>query len=700
MSYEKVPFLCVDVETTGLSPHKDRLHGFAIAISETRARYFPAWDVPAPVKAMLEDRTIEKINHHIRFDAKFLRLQGGIELAGQWHCTKQMAMLIDENAKNGLKDLTAKYFGVGNLEGKNELDALIAQLGLKHVGDLCRLDLDDPRHPYQAVIAKYCIEDVLNTLKLYKLLGQKLMDLEAKAKDVFNVQKGPMSYYFDEAMPTEKVLYEMELRGVAVNTEIITSYGDYLKAEQAKVVENLNAIAEEPIKKVEARLLALALAEKKTDKGRSNVLANPAKYGAAFNWASGQHVGDLLYSHLGAAKHTTASGLFDTSEGTLQEVGRDASLSSSAASQQLRNVLAGFAEFQGLKKEITTYVGSEDSGLLSHVLPTALGPMVFAEYPQNTNTGRTSSRNPNMQNIPRGSRIKRAFIPGSPDNVFVYADFSQVELRIAAHLSQDPGMLDWFNLGLDPHRITAADIFGVSEESVTPDQRQGGKTFNFMIIYDGGPMRIQEAFQEINRPISFDTAKEFKANWFASHAPYLTHLDMILEQARKYGAVIAENGRIRRVPDIILGDYLSYKRGWQGPKELTQRLLLPGEVKVPHKELTNRAGKKFAHAKKQAYNFPVQSVGASITKAAMGALRTAGYDLVTQVHDSIVVELPKERVHEAEWISKLMINAYKLSVPLAVDTKVLNSLDEKDKFSLDHSSVMCDDDRNKATKKE
>ncbi len=681
----KLPFIVVDIESTGLDPHTEKLHGFSIAISETRAHYFPAWNIPHNVRTMLQDPTIDKVNQNIRFDAKFLKLGAGIELRGAWYCTLQMAQLVNENVPNGLKEQAARLLGPDALKSKRALDERIAAVGGKHVGDLCRADLDDPSHPHLDVIAEYCNEDVLNAYKIYKILGAKLDELELKCKDILNAPRGPKSYLMNEIMPAEKVLCGIELRGIAVNRSVIDAYGEELTQKQSGLVHQLRlSTPGQVLEGIEKELLDEALAEKKSDKGKANVLANPSKYGAVLNWNSADQVGRILTA-MGNKLGKTKAGNLAVNESALVEVG-----SAPSCTQETKDFLKVFSQYQNVKKDLSTYVGNEDTGLLSHVRNTPRGPRVYAEYPQLTDTGRTSSRNPNMQNLPRGSAIKRAFVPTHPDNVFVYADFSQVELRIAAHLSQDEIMLDWFRLGKDPHRETAAILYSKPETEIQGEERQVGKTFNFKIIFDAGPFILQKSFsEEVGVDMPIEDVKALKEAWFASHPAYARHLDWILDMTKRYKTIYAENGRLRRLPDIILGDYLSWKHGWTGPKELTATLLkFPGEV-VDHKELTNRAGKRFAHAKKQAFNFPVQSLGASITKAAMNALTSAGYEIVNTVHDSMVIELPKTRLHEVPWITKLITNAYTLSVPLAADVKILNSLHEKDVFSIDQTTTHC-----------
>jgi DNA polymerase-1 len=278
--------------------------------------------------------------------------------------------------------------------------------------------------------------------------------------------------------------------------------------------------------------------------------------------------------------------------------------------------------------------------------------------------------------------------------VFVYADYSQVELRIAAHLSQDPKMLEAFQLDLDPHKITAASMFKVAESDVTKEQRQAGKTTNFLLIFDGGPGRLQEQLSSVGLSYTMQECKEFRNAYFAAYPRYREHLGEILETVSRMGALVSECGRLRRLPEIVYGRWLTWdrrlnRRVFNGPPELAAKLHnFPGE-KVSEYELSERAGKKFSHAKKQAYNFPVQSLGASITKRAIIALQAQGFTVRSTVHDSIIVEaLASEAAQAAAAVKATMEGAYLLSVPLKVDVKILNSLDESDTFSIDQCTTL------------
>lgn len=675
-SMSKPKFIAVDIESTGLRFYADRLYGFAIAWGprlEDSAYFAPgAWE---GARAVLLDPTIEKVGHRFRFDLKFL-FANGLPVAGRTWCTKVLQHILNENEGNGLKELAARYFGAANsLEAKTELDNMIAGLGLKHVGELCALDLDGQAPPEAAgLIARYCREDAVNTWRLFEVLGQKLKELDARVREVFQTERGPLSYYVNESMPAEEVLREVEQAGFRIDPGQLEAYGVELRAQIEEKEAALRELALPEIQPIEAALHAKAVAKLKQSEAIARRVPGDPRYGLRFNWNSPPQLGRLLYQEFGLPERRAEKGGFATGEEVLTELAKAPNLP-----PKVPQVLSGIVELRALQKTLGTYV----EGFLER----AVGGRLYGQYTPWTDTGRLASEDPNMQNIPRGSRVKRAFIPDTEDAVFVYGDYSQVELRIAADLSQDPLMLEWFQLNLDPHRKEAANIFGVSEAEVTDEQRQVGKTVNFLTIYDGGPGRLAETL----KGRSVQDCRALLDAWWSNHGPYRAHLNRLLEIVKRTGALVAKNGRLRRLPDIQYGAWIDYRsRRFVGPTEVLYRIereIAEGSAskrvyeQPKSQQVFTYCSLKFSHAKKQAYNFPVQSVGASITKAALVELRRQGFTIKTTVHDSIVVQVPRAQAEQAaERVRLIMEGSYKLSVPLKVDLKILNSLDEADKL--------------------
>ncbi|HXI12508.1 MAG TPA: DNA polymerase I [Thermoanaerobaculia bacterium] len=253
-------------------------------------------------------------------------------------------------------------------------------------------------------------------------------------------------------------------------------------------------------------------------------------------------------------------------------------------------------------------------------------------------TGRLSSSDPNLQNIPirtqQGREIRRAF-RADEGNVLLAADYSQIELRILAHITQDAGLIEAFNRGADIHRSTAAKIFNVMEPLVTTEQRRAAKTINFGVLYGMSAFRLSNELG-----ISGTEAKNFIEAYFGRYPRIREYLDKTLDEARSTGKVTTLLGRVRYIPEI-------HNRSW------TVR----------------------GNAERMATNAPIQGTAADLLKLAMIALdarlkseapRSA---MILTVHDEIVIEGPESEIENIESIVKgTMEGIYPMSVPLAVDT--------------------------------
>jgi DNA polymerase-1 len=255
-------------------------------------------------------------------------------------------------------------------------------------------------------------------------------------------------------------------------------------------------------------------------------------------------------------------------------------------------------------------------------------------------TGRLASAEPNLQNIPirtpEGRRIRAAFI-APPGHVIASADYSQIELRIMAHLSQDPALLRAFEQGLDVHRATAAEVFGVSPEHVTPEQRRYAKTINFGLIYGMSPYGLAKALG-----IDASAAKSYIERYFDRFAGVRAYMEQTRAQARARGYVETVFGR---------------------------RLVLP-EIQSPN-------GPRRAAAERAAINAPMQGTAADLIKMSMVAVQRALDEqqrrtrMVLQVHDELVFEVPNE---EVDWVRtevpRLMAAVATLRVPLVASVGV------------------------------
>jgi DNA polymerase-1 len=293
-------------------------------------------------------------------------------------------------------------------------------------------------------------------------------------------------------------------------------------------------------------------------------------------------------------------------------------------------------EYRQLMKLKSTYI----DGLMALVDP-ATGKVHTTFNQAVTTTGRLSSTEPNLQNIPirleLGRRLRKAFVPGRSGDLILAADYSQIELRVLAHISQDPYLLESFRRGQDVHRRTAAEIFGVSLEEVTPEMRERAKAVNFGIVYGISDYGLSRDLGVPRRE-----AKEYIDNYFARYAGVKAYIDGIVAEAREKGYVTTLMKRRRYLPDINSRNY-------------TLR----------------------SFAERTAMNTPIQGSAADIIKTAMVEVfrqlkeRRLATRLLLQVHDELIFTVPREELAEVKALVKeCMEGAVELDVPLVVELKV------------------------------
>lgn len=346
--------------------------------------------------------------------------------------------------------------------------------------------------------------------------------------------------------------------------------------------------------------------------------------GTQFNIRSAQQLGDVLFNGLGLpAPRKTKGGQASTSQQTLEKL----------AGQH--PVVDSILQYRKLEKMRSTYLDP---------LPRLVDPQgrIHTTFNQKaTATGRLSSSNPNLQNIPvrgpLGKRMRSCFIAG-PGRLLVSADYSQVELRVLAHVSQDPALLEAFRNGEDIHARTAALVYDLPPDQVSPDQRCNAKTINFGLIYGMGAQKLAQELK-----ISTAQAKDFIARYFERLQGLKEFYEGVEASARKHGFVTTLGGRRRLLPDI-----------------------------------NSASGQAAALARRQAINTVIQGSAADIIKLAMLAvarderLRELDARLLLQVHDELLLEVPADAAEEAgALVARLMQDVCpagkELSVPLLVD---------------------------------
>lgn len=346
--------------------------------------------------------------------------------------------------------------------------------------------------------------------------------------------------------------------------------------------------------------------------------------GESFNIRSSQQLQHLLFDKLGLPKAgKTKSGALSTSQEALEKLAGK------------HEIIDTILEFRKLEKMRSTYL---------EPLPQLVdrNGRVHTSFNQlATATGRLSSSNPNLQNIPirgeLGSRMRSCFV-ASPGNVLISADYSQIELRVLAHLSQDPALLLAFRNGEDIHSSTAALLFEKPREDISPDERRNAKTINFGIIYGMGAQKLARELK-----ISMKEAKDFITRYYEKLSTLKTYYDQIIQRATTDGFVTTMAGRRRFIPDI-----------------------------------SSANAQALSQAKRQAVNTVIQGSAADIIKIAMltvnndSILHSLGARLILQVHDELVVETPEAAAREAgarlaRIMSEVSVNGVTLSVPLLVE---------------------------------
>lgn len=424
-------------------------------------------------------------------------------------------------------------------------------------------------------VCEYASEDADITLRLYNALEPKL-----KESDLYPL-------FRDIEMPLVRVLAEMEMNGVLIDT---------------------NALKETSVAFTE-RMLEL---ERKIY----------AEAGEEFNISSPRQVGDILFEKLKIVEKAkkTKTGQYVTSEEVLQQLKNKAPIVS--------NILA----YRGLKKLLGTYVDT---------LPKLINPRtghIHTSFNQTvTATGRLSSSDPNLQNIPvrgeDGKDIRRCFIP-EPGCLFFSADYSQIELRVMAHLSNDANMIEAFREGHDIHTATAAKIYKESLDSVTRDQRTKAKRANFGIIYGITMFGLAQ-----NLDIERSEAKQLIDGYFATYPQVHEYMEQSKEMARKNGYAETFLHRRRYLPDI---------------------------------NSHNATVRNFAE--RNAINAPIQGSAADIIKVAMVRIysrfkrENIRSKMILQVHDELNFSvLPEEKDLVERIVIEEMQNAYQLRVPLIAD---------------------------------
>ncbi|HLP05690.1 MAG TPA: DNA polymerase I, partial [Paludibacter sp.] len=427
-------------------------------------------------------------------------------------------------------------------------------------------------------LCDYAAEDADITFRLKQILEKEL------------VENGLTSLFYDIEMPLMKVLADMEHTGVRIDSEALRQSSVVLTNDMFILEKEIHQLA-----------------------------------GMEFNVSSPMQVGEVLFKHLKLDEKAkrTKSGQYSTSEDVLEKI------------RFKHPVIQKILDYRGLKKLLSTYIDA---------LPLLINPAtgkVHTSYNQTVAvTGRLSSTNPNLQNIPirdeQGKEIRKAFIPDD-GCLFLSIDYSQIELRIMAHLSQDANMLEAFNNNLDIHSATAAKIFNIPIGEVTSDMRRKAKTANFGIIYGISAFGLADRLG-----IAKTEARDFIDGYFRTYPGVKRYMDESIRKAQEAGFVETMFGRKRTLPDI--NSQNSVVRGF---------------------------------AERNAINAPIQGSAADIIKIAMINIHKRLNEenirakMTMQVHDELNFSVPRDEIdHVRQLATHEMENAIKLNVPLIADSGV------------------------------
>ena len=428
-----------------------------------------------------------------------------------------------------------------------------------------------------AKVVDYAAEDADITLQIKKKLEREL-----KKEDLSDL-------YYKVEEPLIRVLCDMEYEGVRIDGDFLNDYSKVLGKEIAIRQKEIHKMA-----------------------------------GVNFNIASPKQVGEVLFDKLKIKYRwrKTAGGQYSTDVEKLNELAPD------------NEIIQKILEYRKFAKLKSTYVDA-----LPHMINKKTG-RVHSNFNQaRAATGRLSSENPNLQNIPikdeAGREIRKAFIPRDKDHILLAADYSQIELRLIADISKDEFMLDAFNKGLDFHKATAARVYEVPFEEVTAEQRRNAKTVNFSIIYGAGATNLSRQLG-----IKRGEAKKLIETYFAQFKGLKTYMDETVNFARENGYVKTLAGRKRILRDI-----------------------------------NSRNGLARSNAERMAINTPIQGSAADMIKLAMIEIHKEMKDqgtkskMIMQVHDELVFDIYKPELEE---MTKLIVDKMgaalpELSVPIIVE---------------------------------
>ncbi len=545
-----------------------------IAIGTTDSYHILEWKNIAGIADLLQNNSVSKIGYNIK--ALYKKLwENGINLAGEIYDIELMHYIINPERTHKEEYLYKSYLGLdieNATTSTSSTEPAVDQLDLFSFAQQESDAAQDLSQEEKTVLGIRC---------------NALVDLKDRLLEELK-SSGQEKLYTEIEAPLVEVLANMEYTGVKIDTSNLNSYSKELGTE---------------LDSIEKQAYELS--------------------GEAINLSSPKQVGALLYEKLklNPKVKKSAKGSYPTDEETLTGL------------LDAHPIVGKILEYRGIKKLISTYTDT-----LPQLINDKTGK-IHTTYNQSlTATGRLSSTNPNLQNIPirtqKGREIRKSFIPSTPNGYIVSADYSQIELRLMAHLSQDPHLVDAFNRNMDIHTATAAKVFKVDEMSVTKEQRSRAKVANFGIIYGISAFGLSQRLG-----MSRTDSKQLIDEYFNNYPKVKEYMNNMIQKAREEGYVETIYGRKRFLPDI-----------------------------------NSRNAAVRSYNERNAINAPLQGSAADIIKVAMiniyKRLNAEGLKskMVLQVHDELIFDVTEQEVEQiCNIVTQEMENVAKLRIPLVAE---------------------------------
>ncbi|QWK97020.1 DNA polymerase I [Plesiomonas shigelloides] len=578
------PYWVLDTETDGLDYMTANLIGLSFATAAGEAAYLPvAHDYLDAPEQLDRDTVLARL--------KPLLEDTNLRKVGQNLKFDQSILARYGIELRGIwSDTMLESYVLNSVAGRHDMDSLSERhlghqtITFEEVAGKGKNQLTFNQIPLEQA-ATYAAEDADVTLRLHEVLWPQLEQ-----------EAGLASVLQEMEVPLLSVLSRMERNGVLIDPALLGRHSMELTTRLAELESKAHELAGEP-----------------------------------FNLASTKQLQGILFEKLGLpVLKKTPGGAPSTNEEVLAELALDYPLP------------AVLLEYRGLAKLKSTYTDK-----LPQMINPATGRVHTSYHQAVTATGRLSSTDPNLQNIPvrneEGRRIRQAFIAGA-GNQIIAADYSQIELRIMAHLSGDAGLLRAFSEGKDIHRATAAEVFGLPLEQVSAEQRRSAKAINFGLIYGMSAFGLARQLG-----IGRNDAQRYMDLYFERYPGVLTYMERTREQAHAQGYVETLFGRRLQLPDI-----------------------------------RSRNAMRRKGAERAAINAPMQGTAADIIKRAMLAVdawlatpEADGIRMIMQVHDELVFEVPQEKVALCSAkVRELMQHSAALDVPLLVEVGVGDNWDQ------------------------